>query len=169
MEIKKTFFLDLIKDDSGVQIIPDEIKQLIQSYLPNPFSVIQRAWRRYKHCTLKMDTMRNAYVSIDIICRQLYYLPRAGLVRHSSISDPIQGNGEEWRCPFKNNLFSKKRRVNFLTLAKFLNENRKKAYNLGRNWQIPQFVVEHEDNFVPFENNLPLEDHNPLLPNTNLV
>ena len=47
MVIKKTFFLDLIKDDSGVQIIPDEIKQLIQSYLPNPFSVIQRAWRRY--------------------------------------------------------------------------------------------------------------------------
>ena len=168
MKLKKTFILDLIKDDSGNQMIPTDIKKLIQSYLPNPILIIQRAWRRYKHCTLKMDTMTNAYVSIDTICRQLYYLPRPGLVRHSSVSDPIQGNGEEWRCPYKNNLFCKTKRVNFLRLAKFLNESRKKAYNLGRNWQIPQFVVEHEDN-NPFENNLPLEEHNPLLPNTNLV
>ena len=109
MKLKRTFILDLLKDDSGNQIIPDEIKQLIQSYLPNPFSVIQKAWRRYKHCTLKMDTMTNAYVSIDTICRQLYYLPRPGLIRHSSVSYPIQGGGEEWRCPYKNNLFSKKK------------------------------------------------------------
>ena len=157
MKLKRTFILDLIKDDSGNQIIPDEIKQLIQSYLPNPFSVIQKAWKRYKHCTLKMDTMTNAYISIDTICRQLYYLPRPGLIRHSSVSYPIQGGGEEWRCPYKNNLFTKKRRVHFLKLAKFLNENRKKAYNLGRNLQVPQFVVEHEDNYDPFEDGFPLE------------
>lgn len=167
MKIKKTFFLDLIKDDSGVQIIPTEIKELIQSYLPNPFSVIQKTWRKYKHCTLKMDTMTNAYISIDTICRELYYIPRPTIIRHSSISHPIQGSGEEWRCPYKNNLFSKKR-VKFLKLAKFLNENRKKAYNFGRNWQVPQFVVENED-YGPFENNLPLEEHNLLLPNGNLV
>ena len=157
MKLKKTFILDLIKNDSGNQIIPTDIKKLIQSYLPNPILTIQRAWRRYKHCTLKMDTMTNAYMSIDTICRQLYYLPRLGLIRHSSVSYPIQGGGEEWRCPYKNNLFTKKRRVHFLKLAKFLNENRKKAYNLGRNLQVPQFVVEHEDNYDPFEDGFPLE------------
>tara|TARA_B100001059_G_C17800387_1_gene565791 strand:+ start:40 stop:534 length:495 start_codon:yes stop_codon:yes gene_type:complete len=156
MKLKKTFILDLIKDDSGNQIIPDDIKKLIQSYLPNPILIIQRAWRRYKHCTLKMDTIPNAYKSIDTICRKLYYIPIPGLVRHSSVSDPVQGNGEEWRCPFKNNLFSRKRRAHFLKLAKFLNESRKKAYNLGRNWQVPQFIVEHED-YDPFEDGFPLE------------
>jgi len=161
MKLKKTFILDLIKDNSGKHVFPTDIKKLIQSYLPNPILTIQRAWRRYKHCTLKMDTMNNAYMSIDTICRQLYYLPRPGLVRHSSVSDPIQGNGEEWRCPFKNDLFSKTRRVHFLKLAKFLNESRKKAYNkyngpiMPRNWEVPQFIVEHEDN-NPFEENLPL-------------
>ena len=164
MKIKKTFILDLIKDNSGKQIIPNDIKKLIQSYLPNPFSVIKKAWRRYKHCTLKMDTMENAYVSINTICEQLYYVPRPGLVRHSSVSHPIQGSGEEWRCPYKNNLFSKKR-VHFLTLAKFLNESRKEAYNrynvpiIPRNWEVPQFVVENEDNYDPFEEDYPLEDN----------
>ena len=48
------------------------------------------------------------------ICLLIQYViiiqsPRPGLVRHSSVSDPIQGNGEEWRCPYKNNLFTKKR------------------------------------------------------------
>lgn len=166
MNIKRTFILDLIKDISGKQIFPNEIKKLVQSYLPNPFSVIQKTWRKYKHCTLKMDTMTDAYISIDTICRQLYYLPRPAIIRHSSISHPIQGSGEEWRCPYKNNLFSMKR-VKFLKLAKFLNENRKKAYNIynfniiPRNWQVPQFTVENEDNYI--------EDHDPLLPNTNLV
>lgn len=155
MKIKKTFILDLIKDNSGNQIIPSEIKKLIQSYLPNPFIVIQKAWRRYKHCNLKMDTMSNAYMSIDTICRQLHYISRPSLVRYSSVSYPIQGGGEEWRCPYKNNLFTR-RRVSFLRLAIFLNESRKKAYNLGRNWEVPQFYVENEDN-------------DPLLPNTNSV
>ena len=161
MKLKKTFILDLIKNDSGNHIIPTDIKKLIQSYLPNPILIIQRAWRRYKHCTLKMDTIPNAYKSIDTICRQLYYIPIPGLVRHSSVSDPVQGNGEEWRCPFKNDLFSKKRRVHFLKLAKFLNESRKKAYNryngpiIPRNWEVPQFIVEHEDN-NPFEDDFPL-------------
>ena len=154
MKLKKTFILDLIKDNSRNHIFPTDIKKLIQSYLPNPILIIQRAWRRYKHCTLKMDTMTNAYMSIDTICRQLHYIPRPGLVRHSSVSDPVQGNGEEWRCPYKNNLFNKKR-VSFLRLAKFLNESRKKAYNLGRNWEVPQFIVEHEDN-NPFEEDFPL-------------
>jgi tRNA uridine 5-carbamoylmethylation protein Kti12 len=161
MKLKETFILDLIKNNSGNHIIiPTDIKKLIQSYLPNPILIIQRAWRRYKHCTLKMDTIRNAYKSIDTICRQLCYIRRPGLVRHSSVSDPIQGNGEEWRCPFKNDLFSKTRRVHFLKLAKFLNESRKKAYNryngpiMPRNWEAPLFVVEHEDN-NPFEENLP--------------
>ena len=63
MNLKKTFVLDLIKNDLGKQIIPDEIKQLIQSYLPNPILVIQRIWRRYAHCTLKMDTIDNASMS----------------------------------------------------------------------------------------------------------
>ena len=170
MKLKKTFILDLIKDNSGKHIFPTDIKKLIQSYLPNPILTIQRAWRRYKHCTLKMDTMTNAYMSIDTICRQLYYLPRLGLLRHSSVSDPIQGNGEEWRCPYKNNLFSKTKRVHFLRLAKFLNESRKKAYNrynfglVPRNWEVPQFDIVHEDDYDPFE-----EEHNPLLPNTNLI
>ena len=158
----------LFKESSTHEQVPFKRKRqdnpvLIQSYLPNPILIIQRAWRRYKHCTLKMDTMTNAYMSIDTICRQLYNLPRPGLVRHSSVSDPIQGNGEEWRCPYKNNLFCKKKRVHFLKLAKFLNESRKKAYNryngpiIPRNFEFPLFVVEHEDNFDPFENNLPLE------------
>ena len=162
MKLKETFILDLIKDNSGNHIIiPDDIKKLIQSYLPNPILIIQKAWRRYKNSTLKMDTMPNAYMSIDTICRQLRYMRRPGLVRHSSVSDPIQGNGEEWRCPYKNNLFSKKR-VSFLKLAKFLNERRKEAYNryngpnLPINWEVPEFVVEHEDNFNPFEDDYPL-------------
>ena len=161
MKLKETFILDLIKNNSGNHIFPTDIKKLIQSYLPNPILTIQRAWRRYKHCTLKMDTIRNAYKSIDIICRQLRYIRRPGLVRHSSVSDPIQGNGEEWRCPFKNDLFSKTRRVHFLKLAKFLNESRKKAYNRYNGdlpgtiyGGAPLFVVEHEDN-NPFEENLP--------------
>ena len=153
--IKKTFVLDLIKNKKGHQMIPTDIKSIIQSYLPNPIIMIQRAWRRYQHCTLKMDTMHNAYMSIDTICRQLYNLPRPGLVRHSSVSDPIQGNGEEWRCPYKNNLFTKKR-VSFFRLAKFLNRQRKFAYSLTLNEEHPHFIVERED-------------HDPWLPNTDLV
>ena len=153
--IKKTFVLDLIKNKKGHQMIPTDIKSIIQSYLPNPIIMIQRAWRRYQHCTLKMDTMYNAYMSIDTICRQLYNLPRPGLVRHSSVSDPIQGNGEEWRCPYKNNLFTKKR-VSFFRLAKFLNRQRKFAYSLTLNEDHPSFIVENED-------------HDPWLPNTDLV
>ena len=153
--IKKTFILDLIKNKKGQQVIPTDIKSMIQSYLPNPIVMIQRAWRRYQHCTLKMDTMHNAYMSIDTICRQLYYMPRPGLVRHSSVSDPIQGNGEEWRCPFKNNLFTKKR-VSFFRLAKFLNRQRKFSYSLTLNEEPPSFIIENED-------------HDPFLPNTNLV
>ena len=146
MKIKKTFVLDLIKDNSGKQIIPNEIKKLIQSYLPNPFVIIQKAWRRYKHCTLKMDTIENAYMSIDTICRQLRYIPRPGLVRYSSVTFPYFNQGEHWRCPYKNDLFSKKR-VNFLKLAKLLNKERKIAYlYLPRNLQIPIFGIEHEDN-----------------------
>ena len=153
--IKKTFVLDLIKNKKGHQVIPTDIKSMIQSYLPNPIITIQRAWRRYQHCTLKMDTMHNAYMSIDTICRQLYNLPRPGLVRHSSVSDPIQGNGEEWRCPYKNNLFTKKR-VSFFRLAKFLNRQRKFAYSLTIHGEPPPFIIENED-------------HDPWLPNTDLV
>lgn len=143
--IKKTFILDLINDNSGNQIIPSEIKKLIQSYLPNPIVMIQKAWRRYQHCTLKMDTMYNAYISIDIICKQLYYIPRPVLIRCSSVSSPIQGSGEEWRCPYKNNLFTNKR-VSFLRLAKFLNRQRNFAYSLTVNEEHPVFVIENEDN-----------------------
>lgn len=142
--IKKTFVLDLIKNDSGIRIIPTEIKSMIQSYLPNPIIMIQRAWRRYQHCTLKMDTIHNAYISIDTICKQLCHIPRPALIRYSSISHPIQGNGEEWRCPYKNNLFTNKR-VSFFRLAKFLNKQRKFAYNLRLNEEPPSFIVENED------------------------
>ena len=155
MKLKKTFILDLIKNKKGQQVIPTDIKSMIQSYLPNPIVMIQRAWRRYQHCTLKMDTMENAYISIDIICRQLYNLPRPGLIRHSTISYPIRGSSEEWRCPYKNNLLSKKR-VSFFRLAKFLNRQRKFAYSLLVIEEHPTFIIENED-------------HNPLLPNTNLI
>ena len=48
-------------------------------------------------------------MSIDIWMFQLYYMPRPSLVRHSSVSDPIQGNLVLWRCPYNHYLFSKKR------------------------------------------------------------
>lgn len=143
--IKKTFILDLIKNKKGHHTIPKEIKCMIQSYLPNPIVMIQKAWRRYQHCTLKMDTMYNAYVSIDIICKQLYYIPRPVLVRYSSVSNTIQGSVEEWRCPYKNNLFTNKR-VSFFRLAKFLNRQRNFAYSLTVNEELPVFFIENEDN-----------------------
>ena len=95
MKLKETFILDLIKNDSGKHIFPTDIKKLIQSYLPNPILTIQRAWRRYKHCNLKMDTMTNAYMSILSKWVQEYVktieLDNSFLVH----SDEIGGNQNE--------------------------------------------------------------------------